>query len=131
MVVQKIMVKIQKIEMQAVLRYHFSDDSVSTQRVKPPNTNNRIGNAIFISYSSLSSHLAYCCPSRNRRVVEQHLSSVYRVAYPNFWGRVCRWGFDIPCSPKSSDKAYCYHTHSNKVVDDNLLFPSQVACPNF
>ena len=45
---QKMMVKTQKIEMQAVFMYHFNDDSVNIQKVKPPNTNNKIGNAIFI-----------------------------------------------------------------------------------
>ena len=34
--------------MQALFKYHFNEDSVRTQKVKPPNTNNKIGNAIFI-----------------------------------------------------------------------------------
>ena len=45
---QKIMVKIQKAEIQAALMYHFSDDSFNIQKVSAPNTNNKIGNAIFI-----------------------------------------------------------------------------------
>ena len=45
---QKTIVKIQKAEMEAALKYHLNDDSVSTQKVNPPNTNNKIGNAIFI-----------------------------------------------------------------------------------
>ena len=50
---QKITVKIQNAEMQAVLKYHFNDDSVNSQKVKPPKTNNRIGNAIFICRANL------------------------------------------------------------------------------
>ena len=38
--------------MQAVLKYHFSFDSVNTQKVSPPNTNNKTGNAMFIFSSS-------------------------------------------------------------------------------
>lgn len=34
--------------MQALFKYHFNEDSVRTQKVKAPNTNNKIGNAIFI-----------------------------------------------------------------------------------
>jgi hypothetical protein len=41
-------VKIQKDEIQDNLKYHFKDDSVNIQRVRAPNTNNKIGNAIFI-----------------------------------------------------------------------------------
>jgi len=44
---QKITVNKQKTEMQATLKYHFSADSVSTQKVRPPKTNNKIGNAMF------------------------------------------------------------------------------------
>ena len=38
----------QKTEIHAALKYHFNADSFNTQKVKLPNTNNKIGNAIFI-----------------------------------------------------------------------------------
>ena len=51
---QKITVKTQNVEIQAVLKYHFNYESVNNQKVRPPNTNNKIGNAIFISLKSLN-----------------------------------------------------------------------------
>ena len=45
---QKIIVNKQKTEKQTTLKYHFNADSVNTQKVKPPNANNKIGNAMFI-----------------------------------------------------------------------------------
>ena len=36
--------------MQDVFTYHLTLDSVSIQKLNPPNTNNKIGNAIFIFY---------------------------------------------------------------------------------
>jgi hypothetical protein len=50
------MVKIQKAEIQAALMYHFSDDSFNIQKVSAPNTNNKIGNAIFIFSIALILH---------------------------------------------------------------------------
>ena len=50
MLVQKITVKIQNTDMQDVFTYHLTLDSVSIQKLRPPNTNNKIGNAIFIFY---------------------------------------------------------------------------------
>ena len=47
--VQKMIVKTQNAEIEAVLKYHFRDDSFNTQKVRPPKANNKIGNAIFIS----------------------------------------------------------------------------------
>ena len=34
--------------MQAVFTYHLTEDSLSTQKLNPPNNNNKIGNATFI-----------------------------------------------------------------------------------
>ena len=43
-------VNTQNTDIQAVLMYHLTVDSVSIQKLSAPNTNNKIGNAIFIFY---------------------------------------------------------------------------------
>ena len=50
---QKIIVKTQKTEIQAVFKYHLKEDSLKTQKLKLPKTNNKIGRAIFIVDSFL------------------------------------------------------------------------------
>ena len=51
---QKITVRKQKAAIQPSFKYHLIADSERSHNVRPPNTNNRIGNAIFISLKSLN-----------------------------------------------------------------------------
>ena len=88
--VQKMMVKIQKTEIQVALKYHLKADSVSIQKVNPPNINNKIGNAIFIAYPFprsptvvlVSSSKECCSHAHIHKVMGDDLLFVCPEVYP-------------------------------------------------
>jgi len=48
MVDQNTIVNMQNVAMQDVLKYHLTEDSESSQKVRVPKINNKIGNAMLI-----------------------------------------------------------------------------------